>query len=71
METAETLILLSQIYAGIGLLVAVPFLLFGIDRVEPSARGTFAFRPLLIPGVVLIWPIVLYRWGLLERAGVE
>lgn len=69
METAETLVLLSQIYGGIGLLVSVPFLLFGIDRVEPSARGTYAFRPLLIPGVVLIWPIVLYRWIALERAG--
>ncbi|MEP3279744.1 MAG: hypothetical protein ABJN26_06970 [Stappiaceae bacterium] len=71
METAETLILLTQIYAVIGMIIAIPFLLFGIDRVEPSARGTYAFRPLLIPGVILIWPLVIHRWIMLERAGVE
>ena len=50
----------------IGAIVAVPFLTFGIDRVDEDARGAYAFRPLLVPGVMLIWPLVLWRWMCLE-----
>ena len=63
----ETLIWISQIYAYAGTGVAAAFLLFGIDRVEPSARGVFLFRPIVAPGVVLLWPLVVWRWIALER----
>ena len=63
---AATLILIVQIYAGIGALVATVFLTVGMGRVEENARGAYIFRPLLIPGVLLIWPIVLLRWWQLE-----
>ena len=33
----------------------------------PDARGAYVFRPLLVPGVVLLWPLVLWRWQVLER----
>ena len=46
--------------------VAVAFLLFGIDRVDANSRGAYIFRPLLVPGVVLLWPLVLWRWLALE-----
>ena len=49
-----------------GLAVAAIFLLWGIDRIDPIAPGAYAFRPLLVPGVVLLWPIVLLRWAWLE-----
>ena len=52
------------IWSGLG--VALVFLTVGIDRVEPNARGSYIFRPLLIPGVVLLWPLVLWRWFVLE-----
>ena len=51
--------------------VAAVFLLFGIDRVDPSSHGSYAFRPLLIPGICLLWPLVLYRWLQLEKQGRE
>ena len=54
-------------YGGIGLLVAVAFLFLGIDRVDPAARGAHAFRPLLLPGLVLLWPFVVARWIILGR----
>ena len=54
-------------YAAIGGLVAIVFLVFGIDRIDPAARGAYAFRPMLVPGVVLLWPYVLIRWAVLER----
>jgi hypothetical protein len=55
-------------YAFVGLFVAVAFLLLGLDRFDPSAHGRFAFRPLLVPGLALLWPYVLLRWRRGSRA---
>lgn len=68
MGAAEGLIWLVTAYGGIGLVVAVVFLLVGLDRIDEDARGSYAFRPLLIPGLVILWPVVLVRWWELERA---
>jgi hypothetical protein len=46
-----------------GMVVALAFLSLGIDRVDPQAIGAYAFRPLLIPGLVLLWPLVVWRWA--------
>ena len=57
-------------WGGIGAVVACAFLLSGgIERVEPAARGAYAVRPLLVPGIVLLWPLVLWRWAVLTRRG--
>jgi len=69
MQTSTFLIELGRYYLIAGGVVAALFLAIGIDRVEPSARGAYAFRPLLIPGICLIWPLVLYRWLVLEKHG--
>jgi len=37
--------------ASAGLAVGIAFLLFGLMRMDPAARGAFAFRPLLLPGL--------------------
>lgn len=66
---AQLLIDLAAGYALLGLAVALGFLLLGLERVDPAARGAFAFRPLLLPGLVLLWPLVLWRWRVLARAG--
>ena len=49
-------------YATIGFVVAVAFLLVGLDRLHPAARGRWTFRPMLLPGLTLLWPYVLRRW---------
>lgn len=59
-----------QGYLWIGIAVAVVFVIWGVGRVEPNARGAWAFRPLIVPGVVLIWPLVLWRWRQVEQ-GVD
>jgi hypothetical protein len=56
-----------MVYGVLGLLLAAAFLLWGIDRIDPAAAGAYAFRPLLLPGIVLLWPLVAARWILLER----
>ena len=57
-----------EIYAWIGVAVAALFLTIGIGRIDAAARGAYAFRPLLVPGVIGLWPLVLWRWIALERA---
>jgi len=60
----------AMIYAVIGALVAVPFLTFGIDRIDPGSSGAYAVRALLFPGVIALWPVVATRWAILERRRV-
>lgn len=56
-------------YGAVGIVLALAFLLWGIDRIDPSAVGVYAFRPLLLPGLVLLWPFVAIRWAMLARRG--
>lgn len=62
MTVASALISIAQTYAWIGSGVAAVFLLWGVDRIDPSARGAYLFRLLALPGVVGLWPLVLWRW---------
>ncbi len=54
-------------YFSLGIPVAVAFLAFGLDRIDPAAHHAYVFRPLLVPGCLLLWPVVLWRWAALER----
>ncbi len=62
MTGAAITVMLGQAWLVAGLGVGVAFLLFGLDRVDASARGAYGFRPLLLPGLVLLWPLVIWRW---------
>lgn len=67
MNVAEALIFAAKIWGAIGGLVALAFLSVGMDRIDEDADGAYVFRPLLIPGILLIWPLVLWRWYILAR----
>ena len=57
-----TLVLAGMYYLYAGSAVVVVFLLFGLGRLDDNAQGAWVFRPLLIPGVLVIWRwIVLFR----------
>ncbi len=66
MNTAEALVGFVRIWFMIGGVVAAFFLVIGIDRIDEDARGAYVFRPLIVPGILLIWPLVLWRWWVLE-----
>ncbi|MGG5822541.1 hypothetical protein [Falsiroseomonas sp. HW251] len=68
-RSAEILLTAASGYGLAGLLVGLAFLLSGLDRVDPAARGAHAVRPLLLPGLVLLWPWVLWRWISFVRRG--
>lgn len=66
MDTAEAILGFVSLWGGAGAVVALLFLTIGIDRIDEDARGAYVFRPLLIPGILLIWPLVIWRWAVLE-----
>jgi hypothetical protein len=62
-NVVEVGLLAAVIYVAIGSVLAVPFLIFGIGRVDHAARGApVLFRLLVLPGVVALWPLMLRRW---------
>ena len=68
MEIAEVIITFARAWGWIGAAVAAVFLTIGLERIDPDARGAYAFRPLLIPGVLLLWPLVMWRWWQIESS---
>jgi hypothetical protein len=64
---AAAIVQCVTIWLAIGVVVGIAFLFLGIDRVDPAARGSYAFRPLLLPGLTLLWPFVVVRWFVLSR----
>jgi hypothetical protein len=51
-------------YVALGAAFAVPFVALGVQRVDPAAAGaSWGFRLLILPGTVLLWPLLLGRWA--------
>ena len=61
---ASVLPVVVGIYAGLGLAIAIPFIIVGIQRTTEAARDSSPiFRLLVLPGAVALWPIVLKEWS--------
>lgn len=63
--TVDLLVRLVEVWGLVGALVAAAFLTFGLNQIDEDARGAITFRPLLIPGILVLWPLVLWRWWVL------
>ena len=50
-------------WCAIGVLVSIPFLLFAVGRVVDGAVGSsIAFRLVVLPAAMLLWPVILRLW---------
>jgi hypothetical protein len=46
-----------------GLVFAIAFLTKGLTVVDEGAHGaSIGFRIIIIPGVIVFWPFLLYKW---------
>ncbi len=64
MDVAIFLARALEAYVALGLVFAVPFVAWGVGRVDPAARqGTLGFRLLILPGCAALWPLLLVRWA--------
>jgi len=55
---ADTLLSIAALYLMLGLSVALALIPL-IGHIDPAARGAYCFRLLLLPGAVLLWPLVI------------
>jgi|GEM_PF-848470 len=61
-SVAQLIIVIVKGYLLCGLVFAIPFIIFGIQKVDPSAKnGTVPFRLMVLPGITLFWPLLLTR----------
>ena len=59
---ATVLVRSIEIYLALGLLMLLPFQVWGLARVD-AAPGTRGFRILISPGIVALWPLLALRWA--------
>ncbi|MFK8052831.1 MAG: hypothetical protein AB8F65_07630 [Woeseiaceae bacterium] len=60
--TATLLVNLLALYAALGILVAVIFALGGAKRIDPDgAAMTPGARLIVLPGIALLWPLMLFK----------
>lgn len=72
MEAASLILLIATLYLGAGLAFGLFFIVRGLQRFDPAAHGApWAFRLLILPGVVALWPIVARRLARGSRSGAE
>lgn len=61
---AEMLVFGLGVYALLGLLVGMIYMFGGAGRIDPAAKGKgmpFPVRFLILPGVIGLWPIMLFK----------
>lgn len=59
----EWALALASAYLLCGAAFALPFHARGALQIDPAARGAgFAFRVLITPGVIALWPVLLQKW---------
>lgn len=60
---AETMVQAFSLYFALGFIFAIVFLVSGVGRIDPAARGAgIGFKLIIMPGLCLFWPLMLYRW---------
>jgi hypothetical protein len=51
-------------YLAFGVVFAIPFVLVGAQKIDSHAtHGSWGFRLLIIPGTMVLWPLLLRRWA--------
>ena len=59
----ETLLIIAAVYLAVGVLFVIPFLIKGLNKVDEGAHGsTIGFKIIIIPGVIVLWPVLLSKW---------
>lgn len=56
------LVYLLYLYLLIGVVVSIWFAFYKVARIDEGAKATsIGFKLLLLPGSILLWPIVLHK----------
>jgi hypothetical protein len=72
MILAEIIVYTVGIYAGVGFLFALYFVIFGITKLDEAAKGTsFFFRFLIFFGAIPFWTLLARRLFYGEKRPLE
>lgn len=56
------MVMIAGVYLAVGLLFAFYCAFFAVGKIDPAAKnGTWGFRLLIIPGMTVLWPLLLMR----------
>ncbi len=59
----QLVLIIVLIYLMLGVLFVIPFLLKGLTKVDEGAHGgTIGFKIIIVPGVIVFWPVLLKKW---------
>lgn len=59
----QLIILIVGLYLLCGILFAIPFITKGVTVIDEGAAGTnFSFRLIILPGTIVLWPLLLSKW---------
>jgi len=59
----EIFLIIVAVYLLIGVLFVIPFLMKGLNKIDEGAHGsTIGFKIIIIPGVIVFWPVLLSKW---------
>jgi len=59
----EIILIIVAIYLLGGVLFVIPFLMKGLNKIDEGANGsTIGFKIIVIPGVIVFWPVLLSKW---------
>ena len=60
---AESFLIAGGVYLLCGIVFSILFVLVGVAKLDPHAvHGSWGFRVLIIPGTILLWPLLAQRW---------
>lgn len=71
MNAPEIILLSAGVYAVFGAVFGLLLLSLtkGIARIDPATtRAPFLFRLIILPGLILLWPLMLHKWISAHRA---
>jgi len=61
--TAELLVMGLGLYFLVGIIFAILFVSFGVQKIDPAARSmVIRARLIILPGTMLLWPFMLVKW---------
>ena len=59
----EIILIIVAVYLLLGVLFVIPFLMKGLNKVDEGANGSMiGFKIIIIPGVIVFWPVLLSKW---------
>ena len=51
------------IYLALGFIFSIAFITKGVDKIDEGAHGaSLGFRIIIIPGIMIFWPLLLRKW---------